>query len=510
MKSVERESSKRVAKNTFFLTIRMLIVILISLYTARIIFNVLGVEDFGIFSIVAGVIGFLGVLNGSLVSASQRFLSFELGKREARNYNGVLNSLLLVFILIGLLTAIFGLAIKEPMINHILVFPAHKRATVVWLYYFSLGAFCVNLLSIPYMASIVSHEKMGVFAYIGLFEAALKLCTAWALLYIDIDKLFLYGLLNLLVTILMVFFYFTYNMVAIKETAPCFYWDRAVLKHLYAYTGWSLFGSVTTILNQNGQAMLLNIFFGPVTNAAKAISDRINSIIAGFSDNFFTAVRPQLIKKYASGDIEGMLNLGYKSTKFSFFILFTIAFPLIVFMQESLTLWLGSKHITSEMILFVQLIIVFSLLNTFEQPITVMIQATGKVKKYQVTIGSITLLLLPLSYIAFRYDAQSHTSILIMIALYAIAQYFRLHVAKSQIGLSYSKYLKIVVLPVIKVLLITLALLFISNEYIFYRFHFFVDSLICMGISSLIIYLVGMTHEEREFIVDILKNKKKM
>ena len=507
MNAVEKDSNKRIVKNTAFLTIRMLIIILISLYTARIIVNALGIEDFGIFSVVGGIIGFLGVLNGSLVSASQRFLSFELGKQEARNFNGVLNSLLLLFVLIGLLAAVVGLAFKDLLIDHVLVFPVQKKDTVEWLYYFALSTFCVNLLSIPYMASIVSHEKMAVFAYIGLFEAALKLCTAWTLLYVDIDKLFLYGFLNLQVTILLGSFYFIYNLVAIKETTPRFYWNPTVLKHLYAYTGWSLFGSVTTILNLNGQAVLLNIFFGPVTNAAKAISDRINSIIASFSNNFYTAVRPQLIKKYASGDVDGMLTLGYKSTKYSFFILFVVSLPLIVFMQELLALWLGAKNITSEMVLFAKLIIIFSLLNTFEQPVTVMIQATGMVRKYEVVVGMITLLLLPLSYVAYKFGAPSHASILILIGLYAVAQCFRLQVAKGQIKLSFSFYLQTVIFPIGKVVVIILIIIFILSEYFFQYFHFMIGYLICLVISFVIVYFIGLNSKERLFVADILKRK---
>ena len=504
-----KNNNKRIVKNTVFLTIRLMIVILISLYTARIIVNALGVEDFGIFSVVGGIIGFLGILNGSLVSASQRFLSFELGKQEDRNFNGILNSLLLVFVLIGLVAVVVGLAFKDLLIDHVLVFPIQKKDTVEWLYYFALGTFCTNLFSIPYMAAIVSHEKMAVFAYIGLFEAALKLCTAWTLLYVGTDKLFLYGLLNFFVTVLLVGFYFIYSIVAIKDTALRFYWNPAVLRNLYAYTGWSLFGSVTSILNLNGQAILLNMSFGPVTNAAKAVSDRINSIIVSFSDNFYTAVRPQLIKKYASGDVDGMLILGYHSTKHAFYILFIVAYPMIIFAHDLLTLWLGEKNITAEMVLFSKLILVFSLLNAFEQPVTVMIQATGSVRNYQVIVGVFTLMFLPLSYTAYKLGAPSHTSILILIALYAVAQCFRLQVAKKQVGLSYLDYCKMVIIPVTKTLLFVLMTTFMLSQYLFKNLHFIVAGLVCVVISFLTVYFFGINSQERIFIQSFLKNKVK-
>ena len=509
MTVAEKDGNQRIAKNTTFLTIRMLIVIVISLYTARIIIDVLGVEDFGIYSLVAGVVGFLGVLNGSLVSASQRFLSFELGKSSDKNFNGVLNSLLLVFIFIGLLSITIGLAIKGWLVDSILVFPIEKKDTVIWLYYFSLGSFCINLLSIPYMASVVSHERMGVFAYVGMLEAALKLVTTWALIYVNTEKLFLYGLLSLLVTFIIFVFYIAYNFVAIKETELRIYWNRKILRQLYAYTGWSLFGSVTSILNLNGQAVMLNTFFGPVVNAAKAISDRINSIIAGFSNNFYTAVRPQLIKKYASNDIDGMLMLAYNSTKYAFFILFIIGFPLIMFMQELLELWLGGKNITSEMVLFSKLIIVFSLLNTFEQPVTAMIQATGLVKRYEITVGAVTLLLLPLSYFAYKLGAPSYTSIMILIALYAIAQVFRLHVAKKQVGLSFALYFKIVISPILKTTTIVLVGTVLAVKYLFSDTYYFLNACFCGVFSIFIFYYVGMNSDEKKFFSNLIKNKMK-
>ena len=502
----EKDDNQRIVRNTTFLTIRMLIVIVISLYTARVIIDTLGVEDFGIYSIVAGVVGFLGVLNGSLVSASQRFLSFELGKTSDKNFNAVLNSLLFVFIVIGLFSVIIGLAIKGWLIDSILVFPPEKKDTVAWLYYFSLGAFCINLLSIPYMASVVSHERMGMFAYAGMLEAVLKLLTAWALIYVNTEKLFLYGLLNLLVTIIISFYYVTYNFFAIKETSLQFYWNKKILRQLYAYTGWSLFGSVTSILNLNGQALMLNTFFGPIVNAAKAISDRINSIIAGFSNNFYTAVRPQLIKKYASNDIEGMLILAYNSTKYAFFILFIIGLPMIIFMQELLDLWLGEKNVTAEMVLFSKLIIVFSLLNTFEQPVTAMIQATGSVKRYEMTVGAVTLLLLPLSYFAYKLGLPSHSSIAILIALYAIAQIFRLYIAKKQVCLSYIAYLSAVIFPVFRVAIVVI-IAQLSIKYFLYEFHFILNIFICFLLSALVVYNTGINAKERIFIKNILWRK---
>lgn len=502
----EKDDNQRIVRNTTFLTIRMLIVIVISLYTARVIIDTLGVEDFGIYSIVAGVVGFLGVLNGSLVSASQRFLSFELGKTNDKNFNAVLNSLLFVFIVIGLLSVIIGLVIKGWLIDSILVFPPEKKDTVAWLYYFSLGTFCINLLSIPYMASVVSHERMGMFAYAGMLEAVLKLLTAWALIYVNAEKLFLYGLLNLLVTIIISFYYVVYNFFAIKETSLRFNWNKKILRQLYAYTSWSLFGSVTSILNLNGQALMLNTFFGPIVNAAKAISDRINSIIAGFSNNFYTAVRPQLIKKYASNDIEGMLILAYNSTKYAFFILFIIGLPMIIFMQELLDLWLGEKNVTAEMVLFSKLIIVFSLLNTFEQPVTAMIQATGSVKRYEIIVGAVTLLLLPLSYFAYKLGLPSHTSIAILIALYAIAQIFRLYIAKKQVCLSYIAYLSAVIFPVFRVAIVVIIAQF-SMKYFLYEFHFILNIFICILLSILVVYNIGINTKERFFLKNILLRK---
>jgi O-antigen/teichoic acid export membrane protein len=265
---------------------------------------------------------------------------------------------------------------------------------------------------------------------------------------------------------------------------------------------------LTSILNYQGQSLILNIFFGPVVNAAKAIADKINSVVSSFSNNFYMAVRPQIIKSFSSGNKDYMFQLVYRSTKFSFYLLFLIAMPLIFLMKKILIIWLGVEQVNQDMVIFSQLCLVFSLVNVFEQPITVMIQATGKIKNYQLIIGFFTLLLIPICFVAFKMGAPAYYSLIILISIYSIAQIFRLIIAKKQLGLSITFYCRNIFLPI-------LISIFPSIFFSYFICLFFSDNLIelilagilCLLISIFFIFYLGINKKEREVIVSYLQNK---
>ena len=268
-----------------------------------------------------------------------------------------------------------------------------------------------------------------------------------------------------------------------------------------------MLGSLTAILNISGQAVILNIFFGPVVNAAKSVSDRINSIMVSFSNNFYTAVRPQLIKKYSGGDIDGMLSLAYRSTKYAFFIQLLVSLPLLLLTKELLELWLGSKNVTTEMVLFSKLVLIFSLVNVFEQPITVIIQATGSVKRYELFVGSITLMLLPLSYLAFYLGAPSYFSMILLIVLYFIAQFVRVFVAKYQVKLSFISYFRLAVAPVIFSITLIFFTVGILQYFIVDKVNLFFMMAYYFMLSFSIVFFFGINSEERLLIIEFAKKQ---
>lgn len=496
------ESNRRIAKNTLLLYFRMIGVSLVSLFTTRLVLQYLGVEDFGIFNVVGGIVGFLGLFNGSMTSATQRFLSFELGGGDVRSYSRVFSMLLTIFIALSLILLIVAVFIGPWLIRDYLVIPAEKRDVAILVYYFSVLTFFISLIAVPYTSSIIAHERMGIYAVASFIEVILKLFLVYLLYVSPYDSLLTYGFLSMCVALLVTLLYCFYCIKRIEGSNYQFFWEKALLRKLLGYIGWNLFGSVTTILNNQGQTLVLNLFFGPLINAAKAISDRIFNIVGSFSNNFFMAVRPQIIKAYASGKTDDMFELVNKSSKFSFYLLFVITLPLILSMKNILTVWLGENQVTGEMIVFSQLMLIFSLVNVFESPITTMIQATGDIRKYQIAIGSGTLLLLPICYYMFRYGLPAYYSVILLICIYTIAHLFRLLIAHKQLGFSVSRYCNGVLAPVLLISLPSSSLSYLLCGLFPENFI----GLICSILASLLsaatfVFLVGLDKLERDIVM---------
>lgn len=502
------ENNKRIAKNTLLLYFRMILVSVVSLFTTRIMLEQLGVENFGIYNVVGGIVGFLGMLNGSMTSATQRFLAFELGSGDAKSYNRVFSMLLTIFIALSVVLMIVAIAIGPWLINDVIMIPDEKRSVAMWVYYFSVVTFFVSLLAIPYMSSIIAHEKMGIYAFMSFIEVILKLLLIYALYISSFDKLLTYGFLTMCVAFLVTLCYCLYCLYKIKGCIYHFFWKKTLYQRLLSYIGWNLFGSVTTILNYQGQTLVLNLFFGPLVNAAKAISDRINNIVISFSNNYYMAVRPQIIKSYASGDHDYMFKLVFQSSKFSFYLLFFLTLPLIILMQKILTLWLGINQVTNNMIVFSQLMLVFSLVNVFESPITTMIQATGNIRKYEIIIGSGTLLLLPICYYLFSIGFPAYYSLIVLILIYAVAQIFRLRIAKQQVGFSVRNYFNSVFVPVIISTTPTAIVSYYLCKFFPDNFFGIIYSVVtCMLISFIFVFFLGLDKLEKNIAISFIKAK---
>lgn len=410
--------------------------------------------------------------------------------------------LLTIFIILSLGLMLVAIAVGPWLINDFVVMPDEKRNVAMWVYYFSVVTFFVSLLEIPYMSSIIAHEKMGVYAFMSFIEVILKLLLVYTLYISAFDKLLTYGFLTMCVTFMVSLSYCIYCMYKIKGCIYHFFWEKSLFQKLLSYIGWNLFGSVTSILNSQGQTLILNIFFGPMVNAAKAIADKINSIIVSFSTNFYMAVRPQIIKSYASGDHNYMFKLVIQSSKYSFYLLFLITLPLIILMQKILTLWLGVSHVTDNMIVFSQLMLIFSLVNVFENPISAMIQATGNIRNYQIIIGSCTLLILPISYFLFKLGLPAYYSLIVLISIYIIAHFFRLLIVKQQLGLSIRYYCGSVFYPIILSTIPTLSLSYYFCKFFTDNFLGLLYSIIsCLIISLTFIFFLGLEKTERIFII---------
>lgn len=372
----------------------------VSLYTSRVVLNALGVEDFGIYNVVGGVVAMFSVLSGSLSTAISRFITYELGKGNKENLNKIFSSA--VTIQFGLAGIIILLAetIGIWFLNIKMNIPEVRMEAANWVFQFSIITFAINLISVPYNASIIAHEKMSAFAYISILEAVGKLTIAYLITISPIDKLIFYAILMCVVALIVRLTYGNYCKRHFSECTYHFSWDKLLLKQMFGFAGWNFIGASSAILRDQGGNVVINLFCGPTVNAARGIAFQVNNAVNQFVTNFMTALNPQITKSYASGDKEYMMTLIFQGARLSFYMLFLLSLPILVNTHYILTLWL--KIVPEHAVLFVQLILIFALSESISQPLITAMLATGKIRNYQIIVGGLQMMNLPVSYILLQ------------------------------------------------------------------------------------------------------------
>lgn len=497
----------RIARNTLLLYLRMIVTTVVSLYTVRLTLHILGDEDYGYFNLIAGIIGFTAIITATMTSATQRFLAFDLGKGDIRNYRRTYSMLFNVLLLFCVL-AVVVLEIAAPLcLPHLKIAPERMEATM-WLYQFTILNFIFATLSIPLTASLIAHERMDVYAYLMFVDVFFKLGIVYALLVTPFDQLVTLGALTSLMTLVIAILTWLYC----RQRLPgCRYeriWDPQLFRRLANYAGWNLFGSVSSVLVVQGQTIILDVFFGPIVITAKAIADKIQSTVVSFSTNFYMAVSPQIVKSYASGDIGYMRQLVLGSSRYSYYLMLVLAIPLIYNMQDLLAAWLGESQVTRDMLLFAQLELVKSLVFVLENPITMAIRATGDIKRYQILVGIQTLLFLPLCYVAFRCGLPAYSSMAILAALLFIVQFTRVHLVRNVIGVTLGQYAVSVLLPLFVTTLSVVALHLLLR---YFPSDGFLGVLLRLAVSFLLtavcVAFIGLRKEERAFVAQGVRRK---
>ncbi len=496
------DNNKRIAKNTAMLYFRMLFTMAVSLYTSRIVLNTLGVEDFGIYNVVGGVVLMFSFLNNAMSSGTQRFLSFELGKKDYEQLKKVFSMSINIHATIAILILLLAETIGLWFLNTQLTIPEERMVAANWVYQFSILAFLVTIMSVPYNASIISHERMNIFAYVSIIEVILKLVIVFMLQWFGFDKLKLYAILIFLVSLIIRFIYSIYCKVNFKECSYYLFWDKKLYKTLMSYAGWNLWGNIAGVMMNQGINILLNIFFGPVVNAARGIAYQINGAVNSFVSNFQTAMNPQIVKSYAANNKEYMHKLIYKGAKYSYFLLFMLSLPVIIETESILTWWL--KIVPEHSVLFCRLILINALIDCISGPLMTAAQASGKIKVYQSIVGGLLLSILPISYILLKLGYPAETTIYVNIFISVIALVFRLFIISPLVSLKKGIFLQKVIIKILLVTLLSivvpyLCFLQISNEII--RFISVCITSIVSAFS--IIYFIGIEKEERLLI----KNK---
>ena len=508
MKSESTANNKRIAKNTLLLYFRMLFMMAVSLFTSRVILNTLGVEDYGINNVVGGIVAMFGFINSSMTSATQRYITFALGKGEKERLKTVFSTSLQIHSLIALLIVLLGETIGMWFLYNKMQIPSDRMEAAFWVLQCSIVSTVVMIISVPYNAAIIAHEKMSAFAYISVLEVVLKLLIVYILVVFSVDKLILYAFLFLGIQIFMRFCYSIYCNRHFKETKYRHVWDKALFKEMTGFAAWSLFGNLSAVLFTQGLNMLLNVFFGPAVNAARGVAVQVQHAIQQFVGNFQMALNPQITKNYAKGEMQEMYNLMYRSARFSFYLLFFLSLPILFETDFILTVWL--KTVPDNTITFLRIIICISLIYTCSNPMVVANQATGKVKKYQAVCGSTLILILPISWIFLKLGFPAYSVFIVHFIMEGICQVARMLMLRPLIGLRLRDYFLNIYLRIIIVVSVSIIMpsaIYFTMDIGFLRF-------IAVGFASVFsvlssAYFLGLSPSERVFLRSKIDEKLK-
>ncbi|MCM1313385.1 MAG: oligosaccharide flippase family protein [Bacteroides sp.] len=438
------QNNKRIAKNTLLLYFRMLFMMAVQLYTSRVVLNTLGVEDYGIYNVVGGVVTMFGFLNAAMTTSTQRYITYELGKQNFERLGQVFVTSVNIHLLISLIIVILGETVGLWFLKEKMIIPESRMIAAMWVYQLSILTTVIAIMSYPYNAVIVAHERMSAFAYISVAEVVLKLVVVYLLVIGDFDKLILYAVLIALIQLLVRFFYSGYCARHFSETKYFFYKDKSLFREMLGFAGWNLWGNLAGILFSQGQNILLNMFFGPAVNAARAVAVQVQSAIQQFSANFQMALNPQITKTYAIGQLDNMHRLIYRSSKFTFFLLFTLCLPVLMETPAILRIWL--RTVPEYTVIFLRIMILTMLVDSTANPLMVSAAATGRVKVYQSVVGGILLSIVPISYCVLKLGGEPWAVFVVHLVICCVAYVTRLFIVRPMIRLSVRQFVCQVIL----------------------------------------------------------------
>ena len=502
----QAENTKRIAKNTLMLYVRMLFGMLVSLYTSRVVLQALGVEDYGIYNVVGGVVAMFSLLSGSLSAAVSRFLTFELGRNDLVSLRKVFSSALCVHALLALFVLVLSETLGLWFLNYQMNIPADRMIAANWVFQFSLFSFLLGLFSVPYNASIISHERMGIFAFVGIGDTLLQLGIVLFIAFGGIcsDKLIVYASLLVVKGMLFQLFYFYYCRKSFKECRFKLSLDKQLLKEMTGFAGWNFIGASSAILRDQGGNILLNLFYGPALNAARGVANQVSNAIGSFVGNFMIALNPQITKSYAAAEYGFTFSLIFRGARFSYYLLLWLALPVLLNTQYILSIWLNV--VPEHTILFVQLVLVFSMCETISNPLITVMLATGKIRNYQIVVGGLQMMNFPLSYIFLKMGFLPEIIVMVAISLSLICLGARLILLRDMIQLPVARFLRHVCGNIIVVTILSLTVpLYARWELPNNLFGFIFSCIICFGWGGIILYRFGCSVSERKFLISKLQ-----
>ena len=496
MSNQTSDNNKRIAKNTLFLYLRMFVIMLTALFTSRIVLDVLGAADYGLNNVIGGVVVLFSFLNAALLSATQRYINFYLGKQDYKQTNIVFCMSMNTYLLLSILVVILGETIGMWFVNTQLNIPQDRVYAAQWVYQFTLLQFVINLLRVPYNASIIAYERMNFYAYISLIEVIIKLLVVYLLYITSYDKLIFYSFLYTIIPLSITVIYKWYCNRNFETTKYRVIWDKVAFKEMFCFSGWSLFGSLANLAAHQGLNILINIFYGVTVNAAAGIANQISTNVYQFISNFQTAFQPQIIKTYAAKELEHFNKLIFQTSKFSYFMVLVLVLPIFFTIDGILDIWL--KAVPEYTAIFCRLILVYFSIEAITAPLWMSVQATGKIRNYQILIASLIFLNFPIAYIVLKLGLPVYSIWIVRIMVNLVVMIARCIYMKKKLNFPLLPYIKAVIMPIVSVTLVALPIPIL----LYYTIHGFWQNMIIVGIITFAltvidVYFVGMnTHEK--------------
>lgn len=499
--SLEQQNNRRIAKNTLLLYIRMLFIMTINLYTSRVALQILGVEDFGIYNVVGGVVTLFSFLSSAMTSSTQRYITFEIGRGDDEQLKKVFATSVQIHLLLAILIAILAETVGLWFLCEKMVIPVARHDAAMWVFHLSVLTTVIAIMSYPYNAVIIAHERMAAFAYISIVEVVLKLAAVYLLLLGDVDKLILYAILIAVIQLLVRVIYSVYCTMRFPETKTKFVKDKPLFKEMFFFAGWNLWGNIAAILYSQGLNILLNMFFGPAINAARAIAVQVQNAIHQFSNSFQTALNPQIVKGYATRDLDRMHKLIVSSSKITFCLLFVLCLPILMETQAILELWL--KDVPDSTAIFTRLIIVCMIIDAMANPLMISAMSTGKVKKYQSIIGGILITIVPISYAVLKMGGAPWSVFVVHLTICCVAFVVRLFIIKPMIEMKVSFFFQKVFLRCFFVMILSMIIPLFFKWYLAPSLKI---SLIVMILSfacaAFFCIFIGLDKSERQVVLN--------
>ena len=507
----KKAQSKRIAKNTLFLYFRMIFLMLVTLYTSRVILDALGVEDYGIYNVVGGFVSMFALISAALTSACSRFLNYEMGKGNLDRQNVVFSTAVTIQWGLAIVIAVLAELVGVWYVNNVMVLPNDRLFAANWCFQFSVFNFCMNLITVPYKASIVAHEKMKEFAYVSIFQGLANLLVSFLIYYDPFDRLIFYAFMLLLIQFSVRMMYQIYCRNHFEECRFHRVFDKPLFMHMMNYSLWHLVGNGASVLKGHGVNLVLNLFFGPSVNAARGVASQVDAAVGQFAGNFMMAMNPQITQSYAKGDLKYMFTLIEKGSRFSFYLLLVLALPIVINADFILNLWL--KQTPEYSVVFVRLSLLAMLITTLSRTLITAQNATGNVRNYQLVVGGVQLFNLPLSYLALSMGMSPASVVIVAIVIEIIALFARVYMIPQTIKeFQPLLFFKHVIFPCFSLFMVASSLPYVIHCYFQQDsiMGFLMQVFICFIYTVLLVWYMGCTSGERAMLISkMLMLKKK-